>query len=223
MIAKFALYPSPQEMLGGRATAVIVLVPGSNSDGRGMIHDPTWVKFARAHNCALVGCYFADDQPSMAEAYCDLRGPGSQAAVDLTLFLAKTYDKIPPLLVWGFSAGGQFAYELTCWASSGHYVLAGDRRDGVQTRLNVAGFVVNKGGIYYTHLASEEARAVPGLLIIGRKDSLWRQRSVEGIAGVNMAMGAGWSLTMEDCGHEVCNSVALGQKFFSDILKELGQ
>jgi len=46
-----------------------------------------------------------------------------------------------PLLMWVMSAGGEFNYEFTAWK-----------------RERVLAFVVNKGGIYYTALASQAAR-----------------------------------------------------------------
>ena len=56
-----------------------------------------------------------------------------------------------PLLLWGMSAGGEFNYEFAAWKPE-----------------RVVAFVVNKGNVYYTGLASDAARRVPGLLFTGR-------------------------------------------------------
>lgn len=188
--------------------AVIVLTPGSHGDGRGMIRDREWQVFAAEHGCALVGCYFADDRPTGIEQYCDIQGNGDEGGQALLHFITDAVGKrssteLPPLLLWGFSAGGQFSYEFTC--AYPEYV---------------AGFVVNKGGIYYTALADPAARAVPGLFITGERDSLWRKKIVEGIWAVNHAMGANWKHIEEtDTSHEIGASADLGRKFFEHILK----
>ena len=39
---------------------VIVMMPGSNSDGRDMVYDTLWQKFAVRHGFALLGCYYTD-------------------------------------------------------------------------------------------------------------------------------------------------------------------
>lgn len=46
--------------------AIVVLVPGSNGDGRPMADDATWQSFATKHRLALLACRFTDkthDQP----------------------------------------------------------------------------------------------------------------------------------------------------------------
>ena len=40
--------------------ALLVLVPGSNEDGRPMTEELIWRDFARGHDLALVGCQFTD-------------------------------------------------------------------------------------------------------------------------------------------------------------------
>ena len=107
----------------------------------------------------------------------------------------------PPL--WGFSAGGQFNYEMNA---------AFPERIGA--------FVVNKGGIYYTALCSERARRNPGLFFIGMKDDQWRQDIVKGLVQVNRRGGADWQFVAEDCAHEEHDSEAVSQAWFEKLLKE---
>ena len=38
----------------------MILVPGSNGDGRGAVDEPFWRDFATRHQLALVGCRFTD-------------------------------------------------------------------------------------------------------------------------------------------------------------------
>src|SRR5258708_21944849 len=43
--------------------AVLLLVPGSNDNGRSMVSDPLWQAFARRQQLALVGRLFTDQPP----------------------------------------------------------------------------------------------------------------------------------------------------------------
>src|SRR5262245_10639697 len=55
----------------GALQAVLVLVPGSNADGRLMVEDSVWQAFASRHKLALVGCRFTDKphEQSFIEQY----------------------------------------------------------------------------------------------------------------------------------------------------------
>ena len=154
---------------------VVVLVPGSNGDGRGMVSDADWQKFACQHQLALVGCWFQDmphEKYKFIEGYALASKGSGQALLDaLNAFAATSqHDEVAsvPLVLWGQSAGGQFNYEFTCWKPE-----------------RVLAFVVNKGGIYYTHLAPEAARRVPGIFFIGENDLEFRKMSLYGIYAVN--------------------------------------
>lgn len=200
MITQFKLRQN-----SARPKAVIILIPGSQGDGRDMINDPAWVGFAKTHNLDLVGCFFQDDNPTGIEQYCHRASP---AFYKLHQFLETCYGfkRIPPLLLWGFSAGGQFAYEF----SANTYADL------------VAGFVVNKGGIYYTAVAPEITRKIPSLWIIGAQDASWRRAILHGIFGVNRIAGATkWLKVIENCGHDLGESVAIGQRFFKGILETI--
>jgi poly(3-hydroxybutyrate) depolymerase len=107
-----------------------------------------------------------------------------------------------PFLMWGMSAGGQFNYEFVAWKPE-----------------RVAAFVVNKGGIYFTALASRESRAVPGMLFVGGKDLESRIWTISGLFAVNRRGGALWALATEpDAAHIVGQSRDVALAFFEDIL-----
>jgi poly(3-hydroxybutyrate) depolymerase len=203
--AQFRLWISPQ---APRIRAVLVLVPGSNGDGRPMVEDSVWQAFATRNSLAIVACRFTDkphDQ-SFIEEYVDVRRGSGQALFDVLGKLAgrSTHAEIAsaPLLLWGMSAGGQFDYELTAWRPE-----------------RVAAFVVNKGGIYYTALAPRAARAVPGLLFIGGKDLEQRIETITGLFAVNRRGGALWALAEEpDVAHVVGKSRDVSLPFFEDVL-----
>src|SRR4051812_28366347 len=151
--AEFRLWYPPSTQT---VQAALVLVPGSNGDGRPMAAEPFWQEFAARQHLAIVACRFTDkphDQ-SFIEDYVNVSRGSGQALVDALSALAGASGHAElaaaPLLLWGMSAGGQFNYEFVVWKPE-----------------RVIAFVVNKGGIYYTALAPRAAREVPGLLFVG--------------------------------------------------------
>jgi len=192
----------------GPVRAVVVLVPGSNGDGRPMADDAFWQVFATTQQTALIGCRFTDkphDQ-SFIEDYVNVSQGSGQALLDaLATFASRTNHPevaTAPLLLWGMSAGGQFNYEFVAWKP--------DR---------VAAFIVNKGGIYYSALLSKAARAVPGLLFVGGVDLPSRIDTIKGLFAVNRRGGAVWALVVEPgLGHVVGASRDLGALLFEEVL-----
>jgi hypothetical protein len=188
--------------------AVLVLVPGSNGDGRPMADDPVWQTFAAQQKLAIVACRFNDkphDQ-NFIEEYVNVSQGSGQALLDtLSVFAAKSkHPEIAtaPLLLWGMSAGGQFDYEFTVWKPE-----------------RVLAFVVNKGGIYYTALTPKAARDVPGMLFIGGKDLDSRVSTITGLFALNRRGGALWALAEEPgVAHVIGKSRDVSMVFFEDLL-----
>jgi poly(3-hydroxybutyrate) depolymerase len=193
----------------GPLRAVVVLVTGSNGDGRPMVEDDAWQSFATRHGLALVGCYFTDKphEQNFIEQYADASGGSGQALLEaLSAFAVKSGHAelaSAPLLLWGMSAGGEFNYEFVAWKPE-----------------RVAAFVVNKGGIYYTALTSQAARSVPGMLFTGGKDLEFRTNTIVGLFAVNRRAGALWALAEEPgAAHVVGRSRDMSLIFFEDILQ----
>ena len=188
--------------------ATLVLVPGSNGDGRPMAEETFWQEFATKHKLAIVGCRFTDkphDQ-SFIEEYVNVsKGSGQALLTALAAFAMRAnHPEIAsaPLLFWGMSAGGEFNYEFTAWKPE-----------------RVVAFIVNKGNIYYTALVSREARRVPGILFVGEKDLEFRTNTIAGLFAVNRRSGALWAFAQEPgLGHAVGRSRDLGAMFFEDVL-----
>jgi poly(3-hydroxybutyrate) depolymerase len=188
--------------------AVLVLNPGSNGDGRGAVDDPVWREFATKHHLALVGTRFTDkphDQ-NFIEDYVNVSKGSGQALLDaLGRFATRSaHPELAnaPLLLWGMSAGGQFDYEFVAWRPE-----------------RVIAFVVNKGGIYYSALLSQAARAVPGILFVGGKDLASRTQTITGLFAVNRRGGALWALAEEPAAaHIVGRSRDLAMMFYEDVL-----
>ena len=192
----------------GRLRAIVVLMPGSNEDGRSAVNDPMWQAFAKRHNLGLLGCCFTDkphDQ-SFIEYYVNVSQGSGQALLDALDLLAE-HSKHPelatvPMLLWGMSAGGEFNYEFVAWKPE-----------------RVIAFIVNKGGIYYSALLSKAARDVPGFLFIGGKDLEFRTNTIVGLFAVNRRASALWALAEEpSAAHIIGRSQEMAIIFFEDIL-----
>ncbi|HUI56716.1 MAG TPA: hypothetical protein VLY04_17195 [Bryobacteraceae bacterium] len=203
--AEFRLwYPSD----AGTLQATLVLVPGSNGDGRPEADDPVWQAFAAKHKLALLGCNFTDKphEQNFIEEYVAASQGSGQALLDSLAKLAGRagHPEIAtaPLLLWGMSAGGEFNYEFVAWKPE-----------------RVMAFVVNKGGIYYTALAPRAARDVPGMLFVGGKDLEFRTSTIVGLFAVNRRAGALWALAEEPgAAHAVGRSRDVATVFFEDVL-----
>lgn len=192
----------------GPLKGVVVLVPGSNGDGRPMADDEFWQAFAKRNTLAIVACRFTDkphDQ-SFIEEYVNVAKGSGQALVDVIASFANRSSHpelaAAPLLFWGMSAGGQFNYEFAAWKPE-----------------RVIAYIVNKGGIYYSALVPAAARKVPALLFIGEKDLAFRTNTIAGLFAVNRRAGALWALVAEpDTAHAAGRSRDLGAMFFDDVL-----
>ena len=197
-----------QPDIEGPLRGVLVLVPGSNGDGRPMAEDAFWQDFAQRHHLAIVACRFTDkphDQ-GFIEEYVDVSRGSGQALLDALAAFARRsgHDEVAgaPLLLWGMSAGGQFDYEFAAWKP--------DR---------VIAYVVNKGGIYYHALVSQATRRVPALLFVGETDLAFRTNTIAGLFAVNRRAGALWAYVAEPgTAHAVGRSRDLGAMFFDDVL-----
>ncbi|MEO7083473.1 MAG: hypothetical protein ABI442_02080 [Gemmatimonadaceae bacterium] len=194
--------------IAGPLRGTLVLVPGSNGEGRQQAQDTVWQAFATRHKLAIVGCHLTDkphDQ-NFIEAYVNVaQGSGEALLWAIDKFASRSNHPelaTAPLVLWGMSAGGQFDYEFAAWKPE-----------------RVAAFVVNKGGIYYTALTSRAARAVPALLFIGGKDLESRVSTITGLFAVNRRGGALWALTEEPAAsHVVGRSRDMSIIFFDDVL-----
>jgi len=192
----------------GSLRAVVVLSTGSNGDGRPMVDDPMWQSLATRHNLALVGCQLTDKphEQNFIEEYANASQGSGQALLTALRGLAarSTHPELAdaPLLLWGMSAGGEFNYEFVAWKPE-----------------RVLAFVANKGGIYYTALASQAARSVPGILFTGGNDLEFRTNTINGLFAVNRRAGALWALAEEPgVAHVVGRSKEMAAIFFEDLL-----
>lgn len=203
--AEFRMWLPPDT---AKVRALLVLVPGSNGDGRPQAEDPFWQAFASKHRLAIVACRFTDKPHEQAflEDYVKVSDGSGQALLDAVNALAKASNHpeiaTAPFLMWGMSAGGQVDYEFAAWKPE-----------------RVIAFVVNKGGVYYSALVPRAARNVPALLFVGDKDLEFRVNTIQGLFAVNRRAGALWAYVVEpETAHAVGRSKDLGAMFFEDVL-----
>ncbi len=104
----FAWKPSQQPK------AVLVLCPGCNGSGEGLIRQRVWQEFAKKHRLGLMGLSFASDVSLLTSG----RGYyyASQGSGGLLLDgIRKIYGRETPLLLYGFSGGAHFTSRFVEW------------------------------------------------------------------------------------------------------------
>ena len=187
---------------------IVVLMPGSNGDGRPQAQDTLWQQFAVKHRLALLAVQLTDKphEQNFIEEYIIVSKGSGQAMLDaIASFAAKSNHPeltSAPCLMWGMSAGGPFNYEFVAWKPE-----------------RVIAFVVNKGGIYYSALLPKASRDVPGILFVGGKDLAFRTNTIAGLFAVNRRAGALWAYAEEpSAGHIVGRSREVATAFFEDML-----
>ena len=185
---------------------ILVLTPGINRDGREAVLDTVWQKFATKHNLIIVASHFKNYESNNNLRYRDAsKGSGEILLKSIEKYSQEISNKNInelPLLLYGFSAGGQYNFEFASWKPE-----------------RVISFVVNKGGYYDTAVASSETQKVPGIFFIGEDDLYYRNNLILGIYSANRSQGANWTLiTEKDTKHSPNNSKDLSISFFESIM-----
>ena len=187
--------------------AILVLLPGSNGDGRDLVEARDFKAFADHENVSLLGCFYQDVDPSSIEGYTEVKKGSGQALleeIELESRRVKVSILNAPLLLWGYSAGGQFSYEMACYVPG-----------------RVIGFIVNKGGYYYTALAPEDTREIPSIWYYGKYDEQFRIAGITGIFAMNQRAGAkNWELVADPTTHDIGSSIWRSLDFYRKILAD---
>jgi pimeloyl-ACP methyl ester carboxylesterase len=177
-----------------RPKGLLVLLQGTDSDGRNMPQDPFWQKAGKDLQAGLLACFFRGEGRSYEDP--------SQGSGDVLLraidFFSKengegSFNKLP-LLIWGHSAGGQFACHFACWKPE-----------------RTAAFVLIKAGPYACE-PDARARNVAGMFVAGERDTPGRIRGIVQGYEKGRVLGAPWAFLYEkQSGHELgkTNEVAL--------------
>jgi poly(3-hydroxybutyrate) depolymerase len=187
-------------------TGVLILFPGSNGDGTSMIYDSVWNPFATTNHMAMVGTYFTDYVVSSDEQYVQaVKGSGTALLHGINLLAATTgrCDVIgAPLLLWGVSAGGEFAFDFTAWLPE-----------------RVIAFNTNKGGYYHPPTPTAAETHVPAMIFVGGQDTAFRINSLQTLYNAGRGAGAPWAYVLERTqGHVTGDSRELFASFAQAIL-----
>jgi dienelactone hydrolase len=185
---------------------ILVLTPGINRDGREAVLDTVWQKFATKHNLIIVASHFKNYESNNNLRYRDAsKGSGEILLKSIEKYSQEISNKNInelPLLLYGFSAGGQYNFEFASWKPE-----------------RVISFVVNKGGYYDTAVTSSDTQKVPGIFFIGEDDLYYRNNLILGIYSANRSQGANWTLiTEKETKHSPKNSKDLSISFFESIM-----
>ncbi|MDR1190404.1 MAG: alpha/beta hydrolase [Verrucomicrobiales bacterium] len=140
----------------GEINYTLVLLPGYNGDGRGMADEAAWQRLADEQRCAILACRLVNNKGGSAPHYVRVENWSGKALLDTLKHFAAQTQKLElataPLLLWGHSAGGGFAYNFANWKPE-----------------RVAGFVLVKSALNTNDPRSAMLK-VPALFIGGEND-----------------------------------------------------
>ncbi|WP_149275015.1 hypothetical protein [Pareuzebyella sediminis] len=201
-IAEFRLWV-PKETNDLRAT--LVLLTNHNGSALGLTKSSEWQAFAQKERLALLGVNLKSLNGTSNYA---LAGSGSgQALIDALKKIAEAQGILPisklPLLMRGYSAGGNFSYNFSVFMPN-----------------KVVGVVSIRGGQLE---ATPKNLAVPGLILSGEMEGDQRNEYLREIALDKRSEGGLWSFAIEPQATHFSsleNSDALAKVFFSAILKK---
>ena len=141
--------------LGGAPVGLLMLVPGCNGDGRGMLNESgPWARFADEAHLVLVGPTFKttlEEVHSRQGYYYPELWSGAATLKALEQIRAQTGVRSNKVLIFGFSAGSHFAHRFALWKPE-----------------KVAAFVAYSAGWWDEPKAS--LRDTPGLIMCGEAD-----------------------------------------------------
>jgi pimeloyl-ACP methyl ester carboxylesterase len=180
---------------------IVVLLPGTDSDGRNWVNDPVWQKFAKDNNLALIGVYYRGEGLSY-----DVPDQGSGKALDQALgYFADTLRdpqfRQLPLLLYGHSQGAQFAFNYVGWRPERVLAFASIKPGGYAVVPQTASFLV------------------PGLLIAGEHDESSRIRTAVSAFLDTRGKDTKWCFLYEkDSGHEIGKIADFTRSYFESVL-----
>ena len=190
---------------------ILVLTPGFNGDGKRFLQQQQWRDFARTTGGAIVACtYIAmhEQTPDEIKNYVHYAAAqhGSGAALESAIEQFDALDpahslKDLPLLIYGHSAGGQFAYGFTC-----------------HNPKRMIGFAAAKGGYYYPE-PIEGTYQVPGLLISGEQDLARRKIEIRTLFESHRKHGAPWCWMEDAYGHGTADTLEVVIPYFRELLQ----
>jgi pimeloyl-ACP methyl ester carboxylesterase len=193
LTAQFSIVLPPSEPAG-----ILVLLPGWEGDGSHLLSDEALTGLSRKFSLIRIACTFKNVP---GKRYDDASG-GSGRALQAALHTASEHSLDPlPVMLFGHSAGGQFAFSF-----AGHYPK------------HVLGFAASRGGIY-SDAPPEAVYAIPGLFCAGGRDAEYRRDGILTLFLEGRDKDAPWAMSIEPEGdHSLGRSTELAAEFFADLI-----
>ena len=187
---------------------ILVLLPGINADGSGLLKHKEWQQFAKETQAAMVACTFVkkdrkkyDKYNHYSAAQCG-SGAALESAIEKLGEAQQGYSlKDLPILIYGHSAGGQFAYGFSC-----------------HNPKRMIGFAAGKGGYYYPE-AVKGTFDVPGLMISGQQDKPKRKNAIRDLYKLSREKGAPWCWMEDKHGHGAAKNLSVVMPYFRELLR----
>jgi len=202
-IARFRWWAPPDVK---NLRGVIVLIPGRNGDGRGLVDNPEWQQFANEMQFALVGCSFYGEKDHFTyqgDPTGDVAKTINDAVEKLAAKNGHPELKRPPLVLWGHSAGAcvneVYAYRFPDRALA----------------------VINLKGPRGPGKTSPAKNTVPFLVIVGSKDKPDWVKDARANYEAGKAARAVWTLALSPTeGHEGGKSQPLALAFLRSVISQ---
>lgn len=184
---------------------VLMLVPGSNGDGRGMLEATgSWTRFADEMHLVLVGPTFKttlEEVHSRQGYYYPELWSGEATLKALEQIRAQTGARGDKVLIFGFSAGAHFAHRFALWKPD-----------------KVAAFVAYSAGWWDAPTAA--LRNTPGLIMCGEADERYQPTYAFFFQGRQLGLPLIWR-SYTGVGHELKPQVvAMAQAFLGFYAQE---
>lgn len=196
--ASFRLWlPKTSKPLDG----VIVVLHGTDSDARPLTSDLKWQGLATKINYGLIGCYYRGE----GESYDMAEGGSGQALLDALERFSKQTGRTElaktSIIIWGVSAGGQFANRFACWKPE-----------------RVRAFITIKWGSLASSIPDQTYR-VPALIIAGEHDEVGRNSCLANLFKQGRERAAPWCFLLEkNSGHDLGQSEVFSMQYIQDLV-----
>lgn len=94
--------------------AVLVLCPGFNGNGEGLVRQPVWQEFASTNHLALCAISFVSSEAEVRAVRGYIQAPRGSGDL-LFKAIRLGFGRDLPILIYGFSCGGHFALSVADW------------------------------------------------------------------------------------------------------------
>lgn len=97
------------------ASAVMVLAPGMNTDGKFFLKESPWMDFAKKNNLGVIALNYSSSVEDLYENRKGYYWPDQGSGQALLDKIKRVYGKDLPIILYGFSGGAQFVSRFVDW------------------------------------------------------------------------------------------------------------